>query len=158
MGDRSSFQATVYDVPSRNIQALLDEVESYGLNVDWSEAPPKNGERFIDIIGKDGEITFTCEEINLGMEEEFGKFLIGLEAVFDCWQDPKYEWLGRGVMNHPEIGSFEYECGSDGEPMIAMHRVDAALTTGSIETVRELLGTEYRKRFKELTKVPLAST
>jgi hypothetical protein len=80
-------------------------------------------------------------------------------AVWQFYEEPKYEWLGTCAWYHPDHGLYVAECGINGTPVVSYAAIVATgiLTDPTIEGLREaqarlraLLGAAHHAAFDEL--------
>jgi len=136
MSDRSYFQLHIYgferveDLPWAVEELITSEL---GLDLEW-------------VRRKD--IRFVAEEMGLGAYEEIGEQLIGVDPrlMFQCWNDPKYEYMGGLFRYTPHLGRFQHDSDSRGSPMFSAEEVMAIVSSGS--DLESLLGLPWVQAFK----------
>lgn len=108
MGDRTCFQLQIADCPADQASAILEIIDAHGLSVGIDDAPNilRLGERY------------ACDETLCGTAEEVAAELqsVAPDASWECWEDPKYEWLGDLYRFTPDLGVFTAACDGEGQP------------------------------------------
>ncbi|WP_137811168.1 hypothetical protein [Gordonia sp. GAMMA] len=105
MADRTCFQLRIANCPAGEVSEILDIIDEYDLG----------GEDAADgvlVIGT----TYLGQEIRCGSAEDIATSLQERSpgASWECWEDPKYEWMGRLFRFTPELGLFGTDCDADG--------------------------------------------
>lgn len=106
MADRTYFQLVVADCPRHQAQTVLDIIDEFDLGLDSC------GDITELALGE----AYTANEIRCGSTEEIAEQLAETapNASWECWEDPKYEWLGALVRFTPNLGLFTHDCDADG--------------------------------------------
>lgn len=136
MGDRTYHQAYIYDCPPEKVGVVLDVLENHGFGLEYDNGV---GEDQLCLVEK-----YHRPEAYLGTSLEFASELTekAPEVTFNVWEDPKYEYLGQGLSYAPALGTFTYDCGSEGEPLFNVEEVRRIVdTTGDAR--ERLLGTPW---------------
>jgi len=149
MSDRSYFQLRIFEVSDgASVLSLLEEElereavysESAKAFVEPDPASP---------IGK-----WVAEEMSLGYYEEIADQLIDADPniVFECWNDPKYEWLGGYAAYTPDLGWFRHDCDSEGNPVFTAQAYKAILAEVGLELpsgpIATKLGIPWEDKFQ----------
>lgn len=69
--------------------------------------------------------TYEVEETVCGTADEIAAKLQqdAPDAAWLCWEDPKYEWLGKLHRYTPELGLWSRECDANGTPLFVAEEV-----------------------------------
>jgi hypothetical protein len=116
VGDRTSFQVTIYECPPDKVAEVLAVIEEYDLGVDWNVGAewnvggPTPGDKTELVLGQQ----YNRHEMLCGSAGEIAGELNEIGATYECWEDPKYEWLGEYHAHTPQLGHFSGECDSNG--------------------------------------------
>jgi hypothetical protein len=124
MPDTTPLQLTVHAAPPEQHPAILKVINAYGLGQDWASVAPE--ELFTELeLG----VQYTDDQGVVGHASEITSELVAVApgASFIVWEDPKYEWLGLVCMYTPELGLFEHDCDSSGEPQLSDQTIQAIL-------------------------------
>jgi hypothetical protein len=143
MGDRTWFQAVIFDCPPNQAQAVLDVFDEYGIH-------PGD-----DVTVPDGHLalgaTYVNEDILCGSAQETAARLQvdAPQSSWELWEDPKLEWLGDIWRYTPMLGAWTAQCSSQGTPVFSddhirsLHmRVSHPLTLHELD---KLLGFEHSR-------------
>lgn len=138
MGDYTMMTVRVYDCPDESERnAVLDLL--------LGRCYPNDG---------DDENLFQQwyeDEASLTDSVDVGKEIAALApgASFECWTDPKYEYLGSLFACTPQDGVFEQECDSDGNPVFTRKEVLDIVADPTGPKVAAALGLRWESRFEE---------
>lgn len=133
MGDRTALQLRIADCPVDQAGAILEIIDAHDLSVDIDDRPT---------VLRIGEI-YRIDEILCNTSEEIANELqvVAPDASWECWEDPKCEWLGDLYRFTPELGLFTVECGGEGEPLftpVEVRHFMAKAATGGDDLARSL--------------------
>lgn len=145
MGDRTSFQITIYDCPAEQAGAVLDALDNHNIGVDWGS--PLNTQ--VLFLGE----SYNEHEASCGTSDEMARELMAEApgASWELWEDPKYEWLGAVWRYTPELGSFTADCDANGTPYFSSTAVWEMLGNEGPDRVRRLLGLPWEEALAKYT-------
>ncbi|KJR10243.1 hypothetical protein UG54_01295 [Gordonia sihwensis] len=127
-------QLRIANCPDDQARAILEIIDAHDLSVDIDDRP--NVLRIGEIYRIDEIPCKTSEEIANELQE------VAPDASWECWEDPKYEWLGDLYRFTPELGLFTVECGGEGEPLFTAfevrHFMAKATAVGGVDLARSL--------------------
>lgn len=156
MGDRTWFQATIYDCPPNQAQAVLDLLDEYGVYPGDDASVP------------DGHLalgtTYVNEEILCGSAQEIAARLQmdAPEAAWELWEDPKLEWLGDLRRYTPMLGAWTAQCSSQGTPVFSDDHIRSLHTRvthpPTLHELDKLLGFEHSRALVGLLAQNTGST
>lgn len=117
MGDFTSARFVLWHASPKKklkIEELLAEVLGSG-NYD----PRDRG--FVLALGEWGEYG----DVRCGTVDEYASKLIELapKAVWQFYEEPKYEWMGTCAWYHPEPGLYEADCDANGNPVLGFDQI-----------------------------------
>lgn len=113
MSDRSYFQAIFHEVAPDEMEALRDVIDDAGLTLSYAEDEPADGQVMLFEA-------YTSDEEVLDFFETFAKDVIDAapNTSFQCWIDPKYEWMGGISMYTHALGLWTGDCTATGQPIL----------------------------------------
>ncbi|WP_347956138.1 DUF3145 family protein [Gordonia aichiensis] len=117
MGDRTPLQLQIVACPTAQAAAVLEIIDAYNLVLDadgdGDHGVLRLGEKYVDAEARCG----SAEEVASRLHEA------APDASWECWEDPKYEWLGNLYQFTPELGLFTAECDGEGQPRFTASEV-----------------------------------
>ena len=154
MGDRTAFAGYLHAVPKGKAKKVAGIFEEFGFSADWDSHHYNywSAEQVRELVATG--IQFTDDEFNCGSSGDVAKQLMALDVVFECHEDPKYEWLGEMHVFHPEVGHFSAECTGDGQAVITDGEVDNICALfehpeSIVVEIRNRLGLDFMKAFRK---------
>ena len=138
MSDRWPLSLRIYDSPQEEHDLLLDTIHNYSMSDgdDWDDID-------YDSIYLDAETSNMAEDLARDIIE------IAPNTTFKTWTDPKYEWLGSGVVYVPGLGSWYFTSDANANALFTREDVITMLTLEQKE-LEEKLGMPWFKRLAEL--------
>lgn len=118
MADRTCFQLRVAHCPAGEVSEILDIIDAYDLGCE-------DAADGVLVIGT----TYLGPEVRCGSAEDIATSLQERApgASRECWEDPKYEWMGRLFRFTPELGLFDKDCDADGVARFTPHDMRSLL-------------------------------
>lgn len=99
----------------------------------WHASPSKKAkiEAFLsDLACNEVALAFgageSLEDVRCGTVDENASDLVDLapKAIWQFFEDPKYEFSGTYAWHHPEVGLLMGECDADGRPVVAYEQLE----------------------------------
>jgi uncharacterized protein DUF3145 len=112
MADYTQFTLTVFACPEDKRAGVLAAIHERDLQLEW-DTRRDEGDKLL--LG----IAYTDTEFRVGDDAGLAQELVDLGATFECWEDPKYEWLGSYHAHVPGLGLFSGECDADGNVVVS---------------------------------------
>jgi hypothetical protein len=151
MGDYTSFQLTVYACPPEAVGDVIGLINEYGLGEEWGGSPfPANGPTTLSL-----GMQYNDSEARCGITDEIGPALEALDVTFECWEDPKYEWLGAYHAHVPGVGTLTGDCDANGTIVVSSEKliqlVNEATDLDTLKaTVNRQLGSAVKEALEPL--------
>ena len=142
MSDRWPLQLIVYGTTEPAIVRQI--INDYGLTENHNDGPLVLGETYLNC-----ETSTDAPDL---AEEIIRRAPI---TAFLCWSDPKYEWLGTGVMYASDLDQYHFASDSDGNPLFRRNQVMEMLTLDKPE-LEQTLGVPWFNRMQALLAEELA--
>lgn len=145
MGDRTSFNMTVYRLDPAKADDFWAQVDSY---TDASDRCDDG------TFGDDGiGIGFAIHEQSCGTVAPLASALAELDptAIWIISEDPKYEWLGEVAVHHPDFPLFTSECDADGQPVLSASVIAHALADPdtALDKIRDAAGLDVLEAVRQ---------
>lgn len=142
MSDHTSFTLIVHACPQDRQAEALDVIHAYDLALEWDMRPDEGDELQVGTAYTDGEF-------RVGDAGELAGKLAELGATFECWEDPKYEWLGDYYAHVPGLGTFSNECDADGQVVVSAAGLreliaQAVAKAGTLDLVGVAVSAEHK--------------
>lgn len=132
MGDRTSFQITIYECAPDKVADVLGILDDYGLGTDWVTDHASSPHTEL-VLGQQ----YNTHEVTCGSAGEIAGSLNTVGATYECWEDPAYEWLGEYHAYIPGLGHFSGECDANGTvQVISSTLIRLANEARSLEELR----------------------
>lgn len=124
MGDQTCVQLIVYACPPDQTRAIRQQIDNYDLTEHEQRcisAPGQVHSRWENLPEDQIMLNhlYLGTSVPCGSADDIGAALAeeAPGAIWEVWEDPKYEWLGDLRRYAPSLGLFKAECGSDGQPL-----------------------------------------
>lgn len=143
MSERGYFQIIIYKAYPHERETIMDILREEGVS---SEEVVDEGQPLV--LGS----TYAANEMALDAYETIGSEIIerAPHTSFACWNDPKYEFPGGITMHTPELGRWQGDCDSSGNPYLTASRIKDLISTPDV-LLREA-GLPWDERLAELRK------
>jgi hypothetical protein len=163
MGDRTYLQGVVYALNGADPEAVLELFDAYSINGTQYDEEPWSVATLEAI--PDTGLRFDATEVSVGTARDIAGDLENASSdgvTFMMWEDPRYEWLGELFLHHPELGSYEGTCDSDGNSLLTDYQfrqmVEGLKPKKALAALDEELGVTYQTNFANLVNLTKKDT